>query len=141
MLETMPGQCLCGAVRFVATGEVNRVSACYCKQCTRQNAGGPFYGVELQGDLNIENEEALQWYAASPKAKRGFCKRCGSSLFWQANADHSIFDISLGTLDHNEHLSLDAHIFVDYCPAYISIAGPASQLTEEAMFANLPTDD
>ncbi|MEL7454438.1 MAG: GFA family protein, partial [Pseudomonadota bacterium] len=92
--QELKGQCLCGNVRFKAVGEVKRVSACYCGQCQKQNGGGAFYGAELQGELIIESGPSLAWYASSKEAKRGFCTRCGSSLFWQTHNDASIFDVS-----------------------------------------------
>lgn len=136
MVKKLIGGCLCGDIRFTATGEIRRVSACYCGQCTKQNGGGPFYGAELQGNLDIESEDSLQWYASSAKAMRGFCGRCGSSLFWKANDNPSYFDVSLGSLDDAEQLSLDAHIFVDNCPSYVVIDDTAQHFTEEDVFAN-----
>lgn len=121
MTQPMRGSCLCGGVRFLAKGDIKRVSACYCGQCTQQNGGSPFHGVELKGELVVENERYLVWYASSEKAQRGFCRRCGSSLFWKANDDPSFFDVSLGTLDDIGSLSLDAHIFVDSCPSYLTV--------------------
>jgi len=136
MIESFSGTCLCEEVRFVAKGEVKRVSACYCEQCRKQNGGGPFYGVELQGELTIRSTESLQWYASSKKAMRGFCGRCGSSLFWKSNDDPSFFDVSLGALSDSRQLSLDAHIFVDSCPSYMSVADTAPHFTEEEVLAN-----
>lgn len=140
MEEELSGGCLCGDVRFLAIGQIKRVSACYCGQCRRQNGGGPFYGVELQGELRVENSDSLQWYASSEKARRAFCGRCGSSLFWKANHDPSYFDVSLGTIDDTRHISLDAHIFVDNCPSYITVDKTVPLFTEEEVLAN-PLDN
>lgn len=140
MAEQLDGQCLCGDVRFTAVGEMKRVSACYCSQCRRQNGGGPFYGVELKGELTINHGESLRWYAASTKAMRGFCKRCGSSLLWQSNDNPSYFDVSLGALGDDHGLNLDAHIFVDSCPSYLSVPDSANQMSEADVLAN-PLND
>lgn len=136
MTSVLSGSCLCGSVQFSATGAVKRVSACYCRQCRKQNGGGPFYGVELQGNLNIASKDALRWFDSSAKAKRAFCTACGSSLFWQSNADPSFFDVSLGVLDGDHGLSLDAHIFVDSCPSYLSVPDTAPHMTEADVLAN-----
>ncbi|MEL6869407.1 MAG: GFA family protein [Pseudomonadota bacterium] len=129
-MGTLKGQCLCERVRFSAEGEIRRISACYCSQCTRQNGGGPFYGVELEGSLTVEQGEALRWYDSSSKAKRGFCAHCGSSVFWQANDNPSLFDVSIGALNNTEQLRLDAHIFVDHCPSYLAVPDTAPHFTE-----------
>ena len=136
MIRQLTGECLCGQVRFIASGELKRVSACYCGQCRRQNGGGPFYGVELQGELQIENEKPLQWYASSRKARRGFCGHCGSSLFWQANHNPSHFDVSIGALNDVDDLVLDAHIFVEHCPSYMTVDNSAPHLTEADVLAH-----
>lgn len=128
--KELNGKCLCGAVNFKASGAVKRVSACYCGQCQTQNGGGAFYGVELQGQLVIEDAGSLVWYESSTIAKRGFCSLCGSSLFWVSNTDPSYFDVSLGVLDNYSGLTLSAHIFIENCPAYMTIPDTAPHLTE-----------
>ena len=141
MSDILSGACLCERVKFTATGQVKRVSACYCGQCRKQNGGGPFFGVELQGKLSIENQDTLAWYAASDKAMRGFCGKCGSSLFWQANDDPSYFDVSLGNLTDGHNLSLDAHIFVDHCPSYMTVPESAPHWTEADVLAHPLRDE
>ncbi|MEM7611653.1 MAG: GFA family protein [Pseudomonadota bacterium] len=130
MTIQLAGNCLCGDVRFTAAGEVKRVSACYCSQCRQQNGGSPFHGIELQGELTVDDSSSLRWYASSPQAKRAFCARCGSSLFWRSNDDVSFFDVSMGAIGDDHGLSLDAHIFVDYCPSYLTVPSTAPHLTE-----------
>jgi hypothetical protein len=136
MATTFNGSCLCGSVQFIAVGDLKRVSACYCGQCRKQNGGGPFFGAELQGTLTIEQPASVRWYDSSSKAKRAFCSECGSSLFWQSNADRSFFDVSLGALDGDHGLSLDAHIFVDSCPSYLSVPDTAPHMTAADVLAN-----
>ena len=61
--------------------------------------------IEDPGDL-------LQWYRSSSFAQRGFCGRCGSSLFWSRdNAPYTA--ITAGTLDGETGLRIEAHIFTD----------------------------
>ncbi|MFT5430824.1 MAG: hypothetical protein ACI9OJ_001502 [Myxococcota bacterium] len=78
--ETHQGGCLCGAVRFVATGVKTTHHACHCDTC-RGWSGGPFLGchaasVEFEGADNIARYDSSDW------AQRGFCKTCGSNLFY-----------------------------------------------------------
>lgn len=131
-MRDLSGKCLCGDVAFKAAGRVNRVSACYCSMCRAQNGGGAFYSTEISGDISFTKSAALVWYQASPKAERGFCKSCGSSLFWRLNADPSSLDISLGALDDTSGLTLDAHIFSDNCAAYQTLPADAPHVSEAA---------
>jgi hypothetical protein len=40
MSDQIEGGCLCGAVRFVATGEPLNVAWCHCESC-RKHSGAP----------------------------------------------------------------------------------------------------
>jgi hypothetical protein len=54
--------------------------------CQRAHGAGFVTWVGYnEKDVVIRNEEgALTWYASSPPALRGFCKRCGSMMFFKA---------------------------------------------------------
>ncbi len=109
--EVHTGGCLCGAVRYEARGPLADVTACHCGQCRRQS--GHLYattGVSRQNLLLIE-DRGLKWYRASATARRGFCGECGSTLFWQGDADDATA-ILAGSLDAPTGLKLARHIFV-----------------------------
>lgn len=105
------GSCLCGAVRYRAGGELRLVMACHCGQCRK--ASGHFVAATAADTDSIDVEDpdgALQWYRSSSFARRGFCGRCGSNLFWQRDgAPYTA--IMAGTLDGDTGLSIEAHIF------------------------------
>lgn len=89
-MERVTGGCLCGDVRFFATGRPYRVGLCRCLDC-RKNSGALFHGSAIfpQAAVVIEGET---------RAFKGrhFCPRCGSPLF--ARSDDEIA-LSLGLLD------------------------------------------
>jgi hypothetical protein len=103
------GACLCGNVRFKTRGPLREVVACHCSQCRRQT--GLYYAATnvARADLSIEGEESIGWYSASDFARRGFCRTCGSALFWVANdTDH--ISIMAGLFDQPTGLKLAYHI-------------------------------
>ncbi|MEM7042552.1 MAG: GFA family protein [Pseudomonadota bacterium] len=105
------GSCLCGAVRYRITGPMKQVVGCHCGQCRKQT--GLYMaatGVRMKYFEMVE-ERGLKWYRASEQASRGFCKDCGSTLFWQADGADRIA-IAAGSLDGDTGLSTAAHIFV-----------------------------
>lgn len=110
MSELHHGSCLCGAVRFAARGALGQVTACHCSLC-RKHSGHFDASCEVKkADLRIEGEEALRWYAATPKARRGFCGTCGASLFF----DPPHLDwvgVSMGAFDGPTGTRLALHIF------------------------------
>ncbi|MBP0129127.1 MAG: GFA family protein, partial [Nitrospira sp.] len=75
------GQCLCGAVRFRLAGAKRDVVICHCGQCRRWHGHvGAYTRVPISA-LTVEDERSLAWYRSSERARRGFCRECGSSLF------------------------------------------------------------
>jgi len=55
-------------------------------------------------DLHVEGEDLLQWYRPDQHAAYGSCRRCGSSLFWQATDRPDEWSICAGTLEPPTHL-------------------------------------
>jgi hypothetical protein len=55
--------------------------------------------------------------APAPRARRGFCARCGSSLFWDA-PERDTLSIAAGTLDPPTGLRTAAHIYADLAGDY-----------------------
>lgn len=110
MSEEHSGQCLCGAVHFRTSGRLRDVIACHCTQCRRQS--GHFYAAtNVQDDgLVVEGGENVTWYRASDTASRGFCRTCGSALFWKGDgSDYT--SIMAGTFDQPTGLKIGVHIF------------------------------
>lgn len=105
------GGCLCGGVRYRVDGRLSDVGACHCSQC-RRTTGHYFAAATCKrSDMAFDRDETLAWYESSPGIYRGFCSRCGSSLFWQDSRRDEI-DILAGTLDMPTGLVMVDHIFV-----------------------------
>lgn len=121
------GGCLCGAVRYSATLKGRDVSACHCRMCLRW-AGGPFMAVEVAQDLVFENAWEIAAYRSSEWAERGFCRRCGTALFWRM-LDGSDTALCAGTIDDQAGLTLATEIFIDEKPGYYDFANPTTRLT------------
>jgi hypothetical protein len=110
-MEVHSGSCLCGAVRFEATGPLRGVVYCHCTQCRKQS-GHHFASTNVPDDrLVVHGAENVTWFAASEDAKRGFCGRCGSVLFWKhRKLDYT--SINAGAFDTPSGLIASHHIFV-----------------------------
>jgi len=118
MSEQRDGGCLCGGVRFRASGACRPVLVCHCRQCARWSGyliaatAVPAECFEL-----LSGTEQLCWYRSSEMAERAFCATCGSSLFWRPN-DHSYMAIMAGAFDQPSGLNLERHVFVKDCADY-----------------------
>jgi len=125
MTKTLTGQCLCGSVRFRATGPFRAVSFCHCAQCRQWHGHVGVYTNAMRANVTFLDDRDLAWYQSSPIARRGFCANCGSSLFWD-KPDRDSISIAAGSLDPPTGLEAGAQIFTaeksDYYPLDTSIA-------------------
>ena len=108
------GSCLCGEIKFEVTGKLGSPDACHCIQC-RKWTGHFLPSTEVpRSALTIHGVENLNWYQSSEKARRGFCTKCGTSLFFDPidQNKHNWISISMGAFDTPTETKLALHIFV-----------------------------
>jgi hypothetical protein len=101
--EEHTGGCMCGALRYCASGAPLRVGLCHCETC-RRNTGTPFlaFAVFPRDRVTILSGET-GFFQSSPKGKRHFCRACGAPVFSEWS-DTNSFDLYLGSLDQPERL-------------------------------------
>ena len=128
------GACLCGAVSYRVTGPLRPVIACHCNQCRRTSGHFVAATATRRANLTIAEDGSLTWFDSSPQARRGFCRVCGSSLFWQRHGDEHI-SIMAGTLDGPTGLDTAMHICLAAAGDYYRIADGTPQIdgTEHGM--------
>lgn len=82
------GSCLCGDLRFEATWPSQWVAHCHCTMCQRAH-GAPvvtWVGIAEERVRIDDPQSRLQWYDSTPGvAQRGFCARCGTTLFFRSS--------------------------------------------------------
>lgn len=125
------GGCLCGRVTYKIKSKLKNIVACHCKQC-RVWSGHIWASTACPIDkLSItSNVESLSWYISSDHARRGFCNKCGSSLFWQQTINGeqaNYYAIAAGSLHEPINLDLDRHIFCKFKGAYYAIDSSEQQ--------------
>lgn len=126
------GRCLCGAVRFVAEGTDTEHHACHCGMCRRWTTG-PFFGAYVKS-VAFEGEDKIGRYESSAWAERGFCRTCGSTLFYFLKPNKS-YVMSVGAFDDPTGFKLAEEIFIDKKPSGYAFAGERPRFTEEETFA------
>jgi hypothetical protein len=105
------GGCMCGAVRYEVHGPLRPIVMCHCSQCRRVTGHFMAATAARRSDFKLLSADELQWYKSSHEARRGFCGRCGSTLFWDGNG-LDYLSIAAGTLDDASGLAVACHIFV-----------------------------
>ncbi len=127
------GHCLCGAVRITAAEPGNAVGACHCKMCRRWG-GGPFMEMDCGTNVTFEGEENIAVYPSSDWAERGFCKQCGTHLFYRfkANGNHAV---PVGLFEDEEHLEFTQQVFIDEKPPFYEFSNDTKDMTGPELIA------
>ncbi len=126
------GGCLCGAVRYQVSGPLRPSVACHCEQCRRTSGHYVSATACRQRDLTFDEDRGLAWYRSSDFAERGFCRECGSSLFYRrtnVTPEEQRISIMSGTLDTPTGLSTAGHIFCAAKSDYYEIADDTPHLS------------
>ena len=84
--------------------------------------------------VTFASEEAVGRYASSDWAERGFCKACGTVLFYFLKP-MSMYSMSAGAFDDPSQFRLASEIFVDEKPDGYAFAGDHPRLTAEQTLA------
>lgn len=99
--EIHEGGCLCGAIRYRATGAPLRIGICHCSQCRRETGSALPAFVTWPQDRFEMIKGKPAGIRVSTIATREFCRDCGSPLFWRADTGPNI-TVYLGSLDDAE---------------------------------------
>ncbi len=126
------GHCLCGAVKITATGASDDVGACHCQMCRRWG-GGPFMEVDCGSDVIFEGEDKISVFKSSDWAERGFCKNCGTHLFYriQQTGRHVV---PIGLFEASDGLAFKTQVFIDEKPDYYAFANETDNMTGQEVF-------
>lgn len=114
-MTSASGNCLCGAIEFVATLPSRWIAHCHCTMC-RKNAGSAFVtwvGLEEHQCRIDDPQHLLQWYQSSAEGQRGFCKQCGSTLFFKSSRWPDEIHITLSNFQTPLDKTPQVHAFWD----------------------------
>lgn len=107
------GGCRCGDVRYEVSGDPLHHALCHCGDC-RASAGAPAVAwIAFPDSAFAVTAGAPQTFEGTPGAKRAFCGRCGTGLFYtNAQVLPGLVDIQSATLDDPAADAPGAHIQV-----------------------------
>lgn len=127
------GSCLCGEVRLAANIKSHQIGVCHCSLC-RKWGGGPLFAVECENEVDFEGAEHIATFSSSEWAERGFCKQCGTHLFYRLK-EGGHYAIPIGLLEDNDQWQLVEQIFIEEKPEFYSFTQKTKDLTGEEVFA------
>lgn len=111
--HSLTGSCLCGAIRYTATGQAQRFYHCHCSRCRKASGTGHASNLFLKGRLSWESGEDLLRTYKLPEAERftnTFCQTCGARMP-RFIEDFDVVFIPAGSLDDEPEISPQARIF------------------------------
>ncbi|MGV7211547.1 GFA family protein [Oxalobacteraceae bacterium A2-2] len=117
------GSCLCGGVAYRAEGPVNHASHCYCTMCQKQHGAGAgsYFNVDRSGYAIERGAGLVTEYASSEDGRRGFCRVCGSTLYWRSTRAPDRIAVTLGTLDQPYDRPVERELYTDTKPAWLPV--------------------
>lgn len=133
MSKTAHGKCLCGSVKVSFPLEKDHFDVCHCGMC-RKWGGGPAFTVDGGVNVKFQGEENISVYNSSDWAQRGFCKRCGTHLFYRLKGN-GFTNLPYGLIENSDQLKFHLQIFVDMKPANYSFANKTEEMTQAEVFA------
>lgn len=107
--------------------------------CRRWCGGAPFFGTPAS-EIVFEGEDQIVRYASSSWAERGFCKTCGTNLFYFLKPTKT-YSLCVGAFDDAASFELDQEIYVDHKPAGYALAGEHPRLTEAEALAEFASPE
>ena len=132
--KTLSGSCLCGAVRYTATGEEQRFYHCHCSRCRKASGTGHASNLFLKGTLTWESgEDRIRLYKV-PEAERftnTFCATCGGRVP-RFVEQYGVVFIPAGSLDDEPDMGPQAHIFMGSSAAWSCAGGDLPEFDEYA---------
>jgi hypothetical protein len=114
------GGCLCGACRYETSAEPINIRACHCRLC--QKAIGASFNARVLVPLDtLAVDGPVGWFSSSDALERGFCPRCGTTLF-SKRASANIVGLTMGSLDDPDRFFPAEHIWVSSKQAWLTLA-------------------
>jgi hypothetical protein len=124
------GGCLCGAVRYAIATDKTGLSGCSCEQC-RRHTGSLLVALDVPAEAISFTAGEPAVYTSSGWAERGFCRDCGSTLFYRVTRGKmaGLTAMAAGTFDSLEGLHVTHEVFADGTGGAYALAGTHERLT------------
>jgi hypothetical protein len=80
-----------------------------------------WFGVVLEQFRITAGEDLLRWYRSTSSARRGFCSRCGSTMFFQSDRWPDEMHVALAAMDSPIDRGPKAHVFFDSAVEWVHV--------------------
>ena len=104
-------RCLCRGIEIKIRDKLRHIINCHCSQCMKTHGNFAAYTSCSENNIDFISKKTLKWYRSSKIAKRGFCSKCGASMFYKQLKSKNI-SVAAGMLDNPTKLKTCANIFI-----------------------------
>ncbi len=117
------GSCLCGAVRYSAPPPTLFCAHCHCDYCRRAHGAAfvTWFGLREESCRVASEDDMLRWYVSSQQSRRGFCGRCGTTLFFASELCPGEIHVALATATTPIDRQPELHCFHDQRVAWVRV--------------------
>jgi len=89
--------------------------------------------IDCGTDVSFEGEECISVYNSSNWSELGFCKSCGSHLFYRLKESQQCM-MPVGIFDDQTHFVFETQVFIDRKPSFYCFSNKTKNLTEAEVF-------
>ena len=90
--------------------------------------------IDCGADVDFDGEDNVSVFDSSEWAERGFCRNCGTHLFYRLKESRQHM-IPVGLFEDSANLVFKGQVFVDEKPDYYDFANETKNLTGAELFA------
>ena len=108
---SLQASCLCGSIKLKTQGHHRNIHNCHCIQCMKTHGHHAAYTAVKLDNIKFYKKKNLKWFKSSKRAKRGFCNKCGASMFYRSIGSKEMH-ISAGMFNRPVKLKTEMNIFV-----------------------------
>lgn len=96
--------------------------------------------VDCGFDVEWNGTEHIGIYNSSDWAERGFCRECGTHLFYRLKESQQHM-VPVGLLDDDASRSFKTQVFIEEKPGFYAFANKTEDLTGAELFAKYAPPD
>jgi len=115
MHEPLTGGCLCGEIRYVVDWPVERLAACFCKDCQRMtSAGGSINALVPASAFRLTKGQTKVFTKTADSGNdlhRHFCGDCGSWIYNPMGGDPEHIVLKAGAFDRHDGMKIELNLW------------------------------
>ncbi|SCU90772.1 conserved hypothetical protein [Cupriavidus necator] len=128
-MSEIKGGCLCGGVRYESPEVAVMTAVCHCTHCQKQSGSAFSTNLVVPAAAFKVTASTLATFNdvgdSGLGVRRYFCKRCGSPVYSELDANPGIVAVKAGTLDDRSWVHPKLHMWRESAQAWVEIADDA----------------